>query len=277
MKSKTDKTKPMRIAVLVILLVLTYWFHHRMQREVGPLDFQDRSIRISFLLFAEQIDDPATQVALKQFLCRDDHQASCIQTQVKRFYEQQFQMHSRNTTSIITEVKLPVDRRLVRLKAPEGWLAAMNQLFIVIKHYMRRDLNFFDYDVRVMVNIRKLPRYGGQEKSMGSGVGRLGYVEWALVDDPMLSDFMWNTTKVIHEIGHTFGASDKYMGSGKSAYPGGYVDPSRGRQVEQDHIEVMSGTRPLGGDRPEAPPASLDELRVGTLSAREMGWHGDAP
>ncbi len=73
-----------------------------------------------------------------------------------------------------------------------------------------------------------------------------------------------------HELMHTLGASDKYTASG-TLIPDGLGDPEQKPLFPQRYAEVMARNRVLGPGR-EVVPETLDELRVGRLTAREIGW-----
>ncbi|MED5372907.1 MAG: B-box zinc finger protein [Myxococcota bacterium] len=75
-----------------------------------------------------------------------------------------------------------------------------------------------------------------------------------------------------HELCHALGASDKYdPGSYLPAYPQGYVEPFAEPLYPQRFAEIMAVDRPLSLDL-EAEPTRLEEMRVGHLTAAEMGW-----
>lgn len=76
---------------------------------------------------------------------------------------------------------------------------------------------------------------------------------------------------VAHELMHTLGASDKYGADGRALIPSGLGDPEQSPRFPQLYAEVMARNRVIGQDS-EAVPESLDELRVGTETAREIGW-----
>lgn len=95
-----------------------------------------------------------------------------------------------------------------------------------------------------------------------------GRVGLALVelDDTMADLALFVAT---HELLHTLGASDKYDADGKTQLPEGLAEPERG--LAQRYAEIMAQNRPLG-DGEEVTPESLDELSVGAVTAKEIGW-----
>ncbi len=81
-----------------------------------------------------------------------------------------------------------------------------------------------------------------------------------------------NRVVVAHELLHTLGATDKYdPASNLPRYPDGYAEPGRQPRHPQQQAELMGGRIPLG-DGTARMPAGLDEVVVGSLSAREIGW-----
>lgn len=97
--------------------------------------------------------------------------------------------------------------------------------------------------------------------------GRTGSVEVEL-DETMVDLALFVAT---HELLHTLGASDKYDERGLVLVPDGLADPDRRPLYPQVAAEVMSRNVALGPNQ-ERPPVSLAELRVGTATAREIGW-----
>jgi hypothetical protein len=74
-----------------------------------------------------------------------------------------------------------------------------------------------------------------------------------------------------HELFHLLGATDKYDATGRTRIPEGLPAPDQTPRFPQPGAEVMARNRVFELDR-EAPPDSLDELYVGPLTAREIGW-----
>ena len=76
---------------------------------------------------------------------------------------------------------------------------------------------------------------------------------------------------VAHELMHTLGATDKYDASERAVVPAGLVEPNRQPLYPQAFVEVMARNRPISQSA-EAVPQTLDELGVGEVTAREIGW-----
>jgi hypothetical protein len=74
-----------------------------------------------------------------------------------------------------------------------------------------------------------------------------------------------------HELMHTLGATDKYDAAGHTLIPEGLADPEKVPLYPQTQSEIMARNRVLSLEK-ERIPESLDELRVGAFTAREIGW-----
>jgi hypothetical protein len=119
------------------------------------------------------------------------------------------------------------------------------------------------FDIRVFV--LAVPALGDQaEFAEGSG-------EVAFVRGSPGGDLSIPLQAVGHELLHTVGASDKYDGQGHAREPDGLADPGRVPRHPQDHAEWMVGEVAIGPGRGRL-PASIAELRVGPMTAREIGW-----
>jgi hypothetical protein len=81
-----------------------------------------------------------------------------------------------------------------------------------------------------------------------------------------------NRIVMAHELLHTFGATDKYdLATGLPNYPDGFVDPQLSPRYPQQRAEIMAVKTPLSATEARMPD-SLDDERVGPLTAREIGW-----
>jgi hypothetical protein len=74
-----------------------------------------------------------------------------------------------------------------------------------------------------------------------------------------------------HELFHTLGATDKYDASGRSLLPSGLAEPDRVPLYPQPGAEIMARNRVISPSY-ELVPETLDELVVGRVTAREIGW-----
>jgi hypothetical protein len=102
-------------------------------------------------------------------------------------------------------------------------------------------------------------------KSENGGRVGLALVE---LDDSMVDLALFVAA---HELLHTLGATDKYDATGNTRIPDGLAEPERG--YPQQYAEIMAENRPVDAQH-EVPPTSLEELRVGAVTAGEIGWLG---
>src|SRR6185312_8743517 len=81
-----------------------------------------------------------------------------------------------------------------------------------------------------------------------------------------------NRIVMAHELLHTFGATDKYdLATGLPKYPDGFADPQLSPVYPQQRAEIMAVKTPLSPTEARMPDSLQDE-RVGPLTAREIGW-----
>lgn len=128
-------------------------------------------------------------------------------------------------------------------------------------------------DVRIYLVLRNP---ASPERSFVEGMSQQG--GWVGMVEVELGEGMVDFALfvVAHELFHTFGASDKYSKEGYTLVPDGLAEPDRVPLYPQRFTEVMARRRPLSPER-EAWPDSLEELRVGLLTAREIGWVDPSP
>jgi hypothetical protein len=81
-----------------------------------------------------------------------------------------------------------------------------------------------------------------------------------------------NNVVIAHEVLHTLGATDKYDAATLAPlYPAGFAEPDLDPRFPQELTEIMAGRHSLDEQTFEM-PASLDEVVVGTTTAREIRW-----
>jgi hypothetical protein len=128
------------------------------------------------------------------------------------------------------------------------------------------DQDDFDSRIYVVAHSSYNPRAQLVEGYSQQG-GRVGIVHVEL-NQPMVSLVL---SVVAHELFHTLGATDKYGENGYCLIPEGLAEPDKQPLFPQDYVEIMSRNRPLAPRR-EVPLDQLEELRVGPLTAKEIGW-----
>lgn len=123
------------------------------------------------------------------------------------------------------------------------------------------------FDLRVFFLCAPLS-HGQLGFAEGSGAvnGEVAFVRGACDGDLSLS-----LQAIGHELLHTVGAGDRYDAGGHAREPDGLADPDRVPPYPQLHAEWMVGEVPLAPGRGRL-PESLEELRIGEATAREIGW-----
>ena len=108
------------------------------------------------------------------------------------------------------------------------------------------------------------------ERTFVEGNSQLG--GWHGLVEVELDDSMIDFSLFVaaHEMFHTLGATDKYDAHG-TKIPDGLAEPDLRPMYPQRYVELMARMRPLGHGE-EMLPDTLDELRVGPATAREIGW-----
>ncbi|MEO8184684.1 MAG: hypothetical protein ABI895_38235 [Deltaproteobacteria bacterium] len=128
------------------------------------------------------------------------------------------------------------------------------------------DNGAFDGKIYVRLSTPRSPRRSLVE-GLGEDGGRIAVTRLELRDDS--ADF--GLFVVAHELFHLLGANDRYGPDGFADIPDGLGEPEREPRYPQRSVEVMARGRVLEPGR-EQPPSQLDELRVGTRTASEIGW-----
>lgn len=81
-----------------------------------------------------------------------------------------------------------------------------------------------------------------------------------------------NQVVLVHELLHTFGATDKYdFTTGQPIYPLGYANPEQKPLYPQDRAEIMGGYIPLTEAKSKTPD-NLQYTMISHLTAQELGW-----
>jgi hypothetical protein len=81
-----------------------------------------------------------------------------------------------------------------------------------------------------------------------------------------------NNVIITHEFLHTLGATDKYdLSTNQPIYPDGYANPDLQPLLPQRYAEIMAGRIPVSQTYATI-PASLDDVVIGSLTAKEINW-----
>jgi hypothetical protein len=139
--------------------------------------------------------------------------------------------------------------------------------------YLRRvdasagpQVNHADMAIYVVTHVPKYDERPLVEGASQQG-GKVGIVQVEL--EPKMVDFALFVTA--HELMHTLGATDKYDPIGRTLIPAGLPEPTLSPIYPQRYAEVMARNLVLSETK-ERTPNSLDELRVGAITAQEIGW-----
>ena len=82
-----------------------------------------------------------------------------------------------------------------------------------------------------------------------------------------------NNVVFTHELLHVLGATDKYvMSTGEPVFPEGYAAPEKTPLFPQIHAEIMGGRIPVDPQTSRM-PSSLDQCRIGKITAVEIGFY----
>ncbi len=132
----------------------------------------------------------------------------------------------------------------------------------------RAEVHARAFDSRVYVTVRRpaskeLQRVEGASEENG----RIATVEVELAEET--ADLALIVSA--HELLHTVGASDKYDALGRTAIPEGLCDPDAKPLYPQKRAEIMARNRMVAVGKEEI-PTKLDQLGVGPVTAREIGW-----
>jgi hypothetical protein len=123
-------------------------------------------------------------------------------------------------------------------------------------------------DIRLFVIFHDAETEGPLPQSLGLKEGRIG-VAHVFAAQRMQGS---NNVVIAHELLHTLGATDKYdPATNLPAFPDGFAEPLRQPRLPQRYAELMGGRIPLSETDAEI-PQSLDQVRVGQVTAAELRW-----
>lgn len=81
-----------------------------------------------------------------------------------------------------------------------------------------------------------------------------------------------NQVVLVHELLHTFGATDKYdLRTGQPLYPIGFAEPNKQPRYPQSKAELMGGYIPISPQKQQT-PKHLNQTMISRLTAEEVGW-----
>lgn len=127
------------------------------------------------------------------------------------------------------------------------------------------------YDARIYVLLEPATATGAGVTTFAEGSGAAGGDVGFVRAAAGTGDALLALTAVAHELLHCLGATDKYDDAGHAVVPDGLAEPDLSPQYPQRYAEWMVGEVPTGPGQGRL-PSSLAEIRVGPVTAREIGW-----
>lgn len=128
--------------------------------------------------------------------------------------------------------------------------------------------DFVEPDIQMFVLYHGVKGRSEVEISVGMRKGRYGVVN-VYANRSMQSR---NLVVFTHELMHVMGASDKYtLTTGEPQYPFGFADPNQQPLFPQTRAEIMGGRIPVSSFDSKM-PASLQECKIGQMTAEEIGF-----
>jgi len=253
-----------RVTLLLIVLggVLAYAYVDRRQRESRRS--WERTLRVAVILVEQAPLEPGTSSALA---ARIDPLEAQLEVEMRRYLP---------AGPKPFEIALlgPIVSNDVAPAPPEG-----GELVEVAKYQwaLRQWVNGIDeagklptrgFDSRVYL-VARPPTDARRKQVEGTSEagGRVGVVSVEL--DATMADLALFVAT--HELFHTLGATERYAPDGSVLIPDGLGDPRQEPLYPQRRAEVMARHRALSPTQSK-PPSRLDELAVGAVTAREIGW-----
>lgn len=133
----------------------------------------------------------------------------------------------------------------------------------------RRD-GLISADIQMFLLLHSLNGLTEMGISVGMRKGRYGVIKAIAKDSQAQHNFVVFT----HELLHVLGATDKYvLSTGEPIYPHGYADPDQSPLFPQERAEIMGGAIPINAYSSRLPD-SLQQCRIGRLTAQEIGFWG---
>ena len=122
-----------------------------------------------------------------------------------------------------------------------------------------------EHDLAVVVGLRESTGGAHRVEGLGEASGSIGLVDGTNGDTAITLELL----AVAHELLHLLGAKDAYDEEGHARPQRGFADPGLG--YAQEFAEVMVGEIPVN-EREGKLPTSLKQVRIGDVTAREIGW-----
>ncbi len=253
-----------RVSILLVVLVgvLLYAFRDvtgRRQRTSW-----DRTLDVAIILVEQR---PVSRSATEGVSARASALAEVLEAEMRRYRREGAPPFRFRVFGPVTETEPPPSAGEPGLVSDTKYAYASWRYTSRIDDHAGVDKKHFDSRIYLVVTppaseTRKLVEGASEEN------GRVGIVAVEL-DDTMVDLAL---AVAAHELFHTLGATDKYdLTTGRPSVPDGLAEPDRQPRYPQTFVELMARHRPVD-EVQSKPPKTLTELRVGSLTAREIGW-----
>lgn len=254
--ANTSKWKGRRVAVLlVVLLVVGFAAALRVQRLQRRTNWS-RPLRVSVVLVSESEVSPATLRAWSNGL-----------EALEEWFSDEAKRHGVALAKPVTLQLAPEPTRATLPPAPDATGSVFEDA--------RAAKNYSDELAKVAMNegdVRLVVLLGDAEgPARVEGIGERGGVYGLVTASRQDTNLTLELMALAHELLHCLGADDSYDPEGHAIFPAGFVEPERAPRFPQSHAEVMCGEIPLGESEGRL-PKSLDEVCVGEVTARAIGW-----
>lgn len=265
MAARSKRFYRVRVAILSFVLFVVVLYAIRDFRRRGARNEWQRPVEVAIVLVHVEGTTAAEDAAVQAFRDRASALRDRLSVEARRHgaIAPPFQIKVHGPIDVTSPAPAPASDGLVDLARQ-----AMNLRSWTSEADARAGVDADQFDTRIYVAIR---RPVSAAVSFVEGLSEQnGHVGTVSVDlDPSMADFALFV--VAHELFHTVGASDKYDAAGHARDPEGLAEPSLSPRYPQRFAEIMARSRPVAPGREEVPD-SLDQLAVGDLTAKEIGW-----
>lgn len=259
-----------RAGLLLLALLIAAAWAHAVRRERAGRRAWERTLRVAVVLLAREPEGLAAAGPLR----------ARLPALAARLAAEQARHRGPGPDPFAFEAAGPVawDRLFPLAPASEGFGDRVRHAITVWSATRGADraagLGPGPWDARLYLLLERPRAPGAASYAEGAGAvgGEVGLVRaWVAGDDATLA-----LSALGHELLHCLGASDKYDPAGRAREPEGLAEPERAPRHPQRLAEWMVGEVPVAPGRGRL-PAGLEELGVGPVTAREIGWLPPAP
>jgi hypothetical protein len=252
-----------RITGLLFILAVVILWGIRVHRRHAHRNEWNRPLEIAVILVSTQAAPPLVETAW-------DHGVE----RLERWFGDELHRWRPDSQAVLHLRRygpLRIDHAIALEPAGAGTWEHLQYAWSTSRELKRIDdaLHIVERGVDARIYVLLEPAEGGAPRfveGIAEAGGEVGLVHAGLDDE----DIALELTACAHELLHCLGATDKYDAEGH-ALPQGLVDAERNPRYPQRFAEPMVGEIPVG-PRDGKLPSSLDDVRVGAATAREIGW-----